>query len=247
MTDAPPSPTALDLPPLDPLPERTAKYFAVCREKLGMVPNVLLAHAFSPEKLDAFSALYNELMLGESGLSKLEREMIAVVVSARNRCFLLPGGARGRGARAVGRPRPGRGDGLQLARGGSGAARARAPRLRREGDDIWDERGQPPHRGSEAFSRARRVLRAVVGPSMRVNIQRSRDIWDRGQRGRVLQHDQPHGQRHGHADPTPSTTPRPAEPGRGGPHQLSGPLSAKARTRKSMNARTLGWVNRPGG
>ena len=79
-------PTALDLSPADPLPERTAKYFQVCREKLGMVPNVLLAHAFEPAKLDAFSALYNELMLGESGLSKLEREMIAVVVSARNRC-----------------------------------------------------------------------------------------------------------------------------------------------------------------
>lgn len=80
------APTALDLPPMDPLPERTARYFAICEEKLGMVPNVLRAHAFAPDKLDAFSALYNELMLGESGLSKLEREMIAVVVSARNRC-----------------------------------------------------------------------------------------------------------------------------------------------------------------
>ena len=82
-----PQPTALDLPPADPLPERTAKYFRVCQEKLGLVPNVLLAHAFEPAKLDAFSALYNELMLGPSGLSQLEREMIAVVVSARNRCF----------------------------------------------------------------------------------------------------------------------------------------------------------------
>ena len=84
MTD---QPTALDLPPVDPLPERTAKYFRVCEEKLGMVPNVLKAHAFAPEKLDAFAALYNDLMLGESGLSKLEREMIAVVVSSANRCY----------------------------------------------------------------------------------------------------------------------------------------------------------------
>jgi hypothetical protein len=30
---------------------------------------------------------YNELMLGPSGLSKLEREMIAVAVAAENRCF----------------------------------------------------------------------------------------------------------------------------------------------------------------
>ncbi|MGR3541002.1 MAG: peroxidase-related enzyme [Hasllibacter sp.] len=79
--------TALDLPPVDPLPERTAKYFAVCEEKLGLVPNVLKAHAFDIAKLDAFGALYNDLMLGESGLTKLEREMIAVVVSATNRCF----------------------------------------------------------------------------------------------------------------------------------------------------------------
>jgi len=81
------APTALDLPPLDPLPAGMEKYFAICQEKLGMVPNVLRAHAFSEEKLNAFSALYNELMLADSGLSKLEREMIAVVVSSINRCF----------------------------------------------------------------------------------------------------------------------------------------------------------------
>jgi uncharacterized peroxidase-related enzyme len=79
--------TALDLPPLDPLPERTAKYFDICREKLGLVPNVLRAYAFDAGKLDAFTALYNDLMLGESGLTKLEREMIAVVVSSINRCW----------------------------------------------------------------------------------------------------------------------------------------------------------------
>ena len=56
-------------------------------EKLGMVPNVLKAHAFDVDKLNAFTALYNELMLGDSGLTKLEREMIAVVVSSINGCF----------------------------------------------------------------------------------------------------------------------------------------------------------------
>ncbi|MBT8456103.1 MAG: peroxidase-related enzyme [Rhodobacteraceae bacterium] len=78
--------TALDLPPLDPLPEKTAAYFELCQEKLGLVPNVLWAYAFDDEKLKTFTALYNDLMLGESGLSKLEREMIAVVVSSINRC-----------------------------------------------------------------------------------------------------------------------------------------------------------------
>ncbi|WP_171209202.1 MULTISPECIES: peroxidase-related enzyme [unclassified Ruegeria] len=80
-------PTALNLPMVDPLPPETQKYFDICVEKLGMVPNVLRAYAFDIEKLNAFTAMYNDLMLAESGLSKLEREMIAVVVSSLNRCF----------------------------------------------------------------------------------------------------------------------------------------------------------------
>ncbi|WP_166417932.1 peroxidase-related enzyme [Cochlodiniinecator piscidefendens] len=81
------SPTALDLPMMDPLPEETQRYFDICTEKLGMVPNVLKAYAFDIDKLNTFTAMYNEIMLGDSGLSKLEREMIAVVVSAINKCF----------------------------------------------------------------------------------------------------------------------------------------------------------------
>jgi uncharacterized peroxidase-related enzyme len=78
---------ALDLPPADDLGEATSAYFAKCREKLGLVPNVLLSYAFDEKKLTGFTAIYNELMLGESGLSKLEREMIAVVVSSINHCY----------------------------------------------------------------------------------------------------------------------------------------------------------------
>lgn len=79
--------TALDLPEISPLPAETQAYFDLCEEKLGLVPNVLRAYAFDIDKLDSFTALYNELMLAPSGLSKLEREMIAVVVSSLNRCF----------------------------------------------------------------------------------------------------------------------------------------------------------------
>ncbi|WP_226780232.1 peroxidase-related enzyme [Oceaniglobus trochenteri] len=81
------APTALDLPMVDPLPDKTRKYFDICQEKLGMVPNVLRAYAFDIAKLDAFTAMYNDLMLGDSALSQLEREMIAVAVSAENRCY----------------------------------------------------------------------------------------------------------------------------------------------------------------
>jgi len=77
---------ALDLPPAKLSPAMEA-YFQKCQEKLGFVPNVLLAYAFDNAKLEAFAAFYNDLMLGASGLSKLEREMIAVVVSSQNRCF----------------------------------------------------------------------------------------------------------------------------------------------------------------
>jgi uncharacterized peroxidase-related enzyme len=80
-------PTALDLPMVDPLPDETRKYFDICEDKLGMIPNVLQAYAFDIDKLNAFTALYNDLMLAPSGLSKLEREMIAVVVSSINRCW----------------------------------------------------------------------------------------------------------------------------------------------------------------
>ncbi|MGR3617564.1 MAG: peroxidase-related enzyme [Paracoccaceae bacterium] len=83
----PSNPTALDLPMVDPLPPETQKYFDICVEKLGMVPNVLKAYAFDIDKLNTFVGMYNDLMLGESNLSKLEREMIAVVVSSINKCF----------------------------------------------------------------------------------------------------------------------------------------------------------------
>jgi uncharacterized peroxidase-related enzyme len=78
--------TALKLPPA-PLSPDIAAYFAKCEEKLGFVPNVLKAYAFDMMKLSAFVAMYNDLMLAPSGLSKLEREMIAVAVSAHNRCY----------------------------------------------------------------------------------------------------------------------------------------------------------------
>lgn len=79
--------TALALEPAEPLSDATQAYFAKCEEKLGLVPNVLIAYAFDEKKLRAFSDMYNDLMLGESGLSKLEREMIAVAVSAVNHCY----------------------------------------------------------------------------------------------------------------------------------------------------------------
>src|SRR5260370_28908748 len=84
--------TALELPGAELTPAMQA-YFDKCTEKLGFIPNVLKAYAFDMAKLEAFVAMYNDLMLAPSGLSKLEREMIAVAVSSHNRsysCLLAP-------------------------------------------------------------------------------------------------------------------------------------------------------------
>jgi uncharacterized peroxidase-related enzyme len=78
--------TALKLQDAELTPAMAA-YFDKCREKIGFVPNVLRAYAHDMAKLEAFAAFYNNLMLAPSGLSKLEREMIAVAVSSDNRCF----------------------------------------------------------------------------------------------------------------------------------------------------------------
>lgn len=77
---------ALNIDPVKLSPAMAA-YFKKCQDKLGFVPNVLLAYAFDMTKLETFAALYNDLMLGDSGLTKLEREMIAVAVSSQNRCY----------------------------------------------------------------------------------------------------------------------------------------------------------------
>ena len=79
--------TALDLQQETPLSAEMTAYFAKCQDKLGMVPNVLKAYAFNNEKLEAFVAFYNDLMLAGSSLSKLERELIAVAVSSVNKCY----------------------------------------------------------------------------------------------------------------------------------------------------------------
>jgi uncharacterized peroxidase-related enzyme len=93
-TSAPPQPAVPDDQPIIALDLGPAKlspamqvYFQKCQDKLGFVPNVLVAYAFDSAKLEAFAAMYNDLMLAPSGLSKLEREMIAVAVSSQNRCY----------------------------------------------------------------------------------------------------------------------------------------------------------------
>ena len=79
--------SGLPVPNVEKLPEDLKKYFSICEEKLGFIPNVLRAFSLIPEKLRSFNSKYNELMLSEDApLSRLEKEMIAVVVSSYNHC-----------------------------------------------------------------------------------------------------------------------------------------------------------------
>jgi uncharacterized peroxidase-related enzyme len=79
--------SALGVPSPASLEDDLQAIWARCVEKLGFVPNVYSAYSLRPQRLRNFMKSYNEIMLSESGLSKLEREMIAVVVSSANRCY----------------------------------------------------------------------------------------------------------------------------------------------------------------
>ena len=74
------------VPDLATLPEDIRKLIEVTGQKTGFVPNVFLAYAWKPDQFRAFFQYYDALMRAESGLTRAEREMIVVAVSAVNAC-----------------------------------------------------------------------------------------------------------------------------------------------------------------
>src|SRR5919198_2287622 len=76
----------LDVPSAEDVPDEVVELWQQPLEKLGFVPNVLRVFALRPAHLLGWWAYYDELMRGDSALSKVQREMIAVVVSTTNRC-----------------------------------------------------------------------------------------------------------------------------------------------------------------
>ena len=63
-----------------------AEMYAELTKKRGKISNILSVHSLNPQALSNHLDLYMTLMFGKSGLSRLEREAIAVVVSATNEC-----------------------------------------------------------------------------------------------------------------------------------------------------------------
>jgi alkylhydroperoxidase family enzyme len=55
-------------------------------EPWGGVDNIMKIHSLNVRSLRAHFELYKVLMRGRSDLTRIQREMIAVVVSAENQC-----------------------------------------------------------------------------------------------------------------------------------------------------------------
>jgi alkylhydroperoxidase family enzyme len=60
--------------------------YAAGAERAGKVFNILKAMSLRPAVLRASIELYREIMFGESGLSRRERELLATVSSAEQSC-----------------------------------------------------------------------------------------------------------------------------------------------------------------
>ena len=65
---------------------KLAEIYATLVEQRGKVANILKVHSLNPDAMGNHLDLYMTIMFGKSGLSRAEREAIAVVVSANNDC-----------------------------------------------------------------------------------------------------------------------------------------------------------------
>jgi uncharacterized peroxidase-related enzyme len=74
------------IPDESTLPDRIQSLFAKAREKIGFLPNVFANYSYRPERFSAWFSHYSQLHKPTDHLDEADREMIAVVVSAWNRC-----------------------------------------------------------------------------------------------------------------------------------------------------------------
>ncbi len=76
----------LSVPALDELPEEVAAEISPISDRVGFVPNVARLLAITPSHFVGWWRYFDDLMRGPSGLTKTQREMIAVVISAESGC-----------------------------------------------------------------------------------------------------------------------------------------------------------------
>ncbi len=76
---------------IDAADGKLAHLYAELIEKRGKVSNILKVHSLNADAMGGHLDLYMTLMFGKSGLSRAEREAIAVVVSSSNECAYCVG------------------------------------------------------------------------------------------------------------------------------------------------------------
>ncbi|MCH2476160.1 MAG: carboxymuconolactone decarboxylase family protein [Gemmatimonadetes bacterium] len=73
--------------PYDEAEGLLAELYERFRDSDGMLDNIIRVHSLNPRSMKDHIELYSHLMRGPSPLSRIQREMVAVTVSAVNGCF----------------------------------------------------------------------------------------------------------------------------------------------------------------
>ena len=76
----------IEIPDSTTLPQDVDNTIKPLADKIGFVPNVARLLAVTPDHFLGWWRYFDDLMRGPSGLSKTQREMVAVVISAEARC-----------------------------------------------------------------------------------------------------------------------------------------------------------------
>lgn len=66
--------------------EKLAKVYDEIKSKRGKVSNIMKAHSLHPDSMKLHMNLYLSIMYSETGLSREEKEMVAIIVSVANKC-----------------------------------------------------------------------------------------------------------------------------------------------------------------
>ena len=85
-SDETPRAAWLPVPDGDELPAEVEATIRPISDKVGFVPNIARLLALTPRHFTGWWSYFDDLMRGGSGLTKTQREMIAVVVSVEARC-----------------------------------------------------------------------------------------------------------------------------------------------------------------
>ena len=76
----------IEVPSADDLPGEVTEQIGDVSKAIGFVPNIARLLGVTPRHFAAWWRYFDELMRGPSNITKTQRELIAVVVSAESRC-----------------------------------------------------------------------------------------------------------------------------------------------------------------